>query len=382
MRVVILTTDNREAFKDYSNPAPHFGPAPDALLQGFSNFPETEIHVVSCLRQPVESPQNIASNIFYHPIIVHKLGWMKSLYLGCILPVRKKIREINPHLVHGQGTERDCAISAVYSGFPNVLTIHGNMLAIANLLHARPGSFYWIATKLENLALARAGGIFCNSAYTESLVSLRTSRTWRVPNALSEVYFSDLPPMQVANRPIIVNVGHISVRKRQLETLAMAESLHAEGHDFQIQFYGLCHSQDPYGQEFLSRIRNAKESGYATFHGFKSTRDIVAALDNAHGMIHFPSEEAFGLAPAEGLARNLKLFGVKAGGVVDIATGVEGAELFDLNDWKGLQNSIATWLNTGAPRPTTASMQMRARYHPANIARRHIEIYSEVLHDI
>ena len=126
MRVVILTTDNREAFKDYSNPIPHFGPAPDALIQGFASFPETELHIVSCLRQPVDSPINIAPNIFYHPVIVSKLGWMKTLYVGCILPVSKKLQEINPDLVHGQGTERDCAISAVYSGFTIVLTIHGN----------------------------------------------------------------------------------------------------------------------------------------------------------------------------------------------------------------------------------------------------------------
>jgi len=379
MRIVILTTDNREAFKDYSNPVPHFGPAPAALLEGFAGLPEIEVHVVSCLRQPVESPVTIAPNIFYHPVLVHKLGWMRTLYLGCILPVRTKIREINPHLVHGQGTERDCAMSAVFSGFPNVLTIHGNMLAIATLLKASPGTFYWIANKLEGVALGRTGGVFCNSAYTEQLVQSRAKRTWRVPNALADVYFSELPPRQPAVRPVIVNVGHIGTRKRQLEILAVAEHLHAEGLQFEIHFYGSCNPQDPYGQTFLQKIDRAEEAGYAKFYGFQTTAEIVFALDRADALIHFPSEEAFGLAPAEGLARNLKLFAAKIGGVIDIATGVEGAELLEPHDWEGLRNSIAAWLRNGAPRPSRASAEMRARYHSTAIAQRHVEIYREVL---
>ena len=102
-------------------------------------------------------------------------------------------------------------------------------------------------------------------------------------------------------------------------------------------------------------------------------------MDAASALVHFPGEEAFGLVAAEALARNLKLFAGATGGVVDIAAGIEGAELFSGQDWPGLEKSLARWLETGCPRPRTASAVMRQRYAPEVIARRHLEIYREVL---
>ena len=101
----------------------------------------------------MRSPEKLAPNIFFHSLYVPKIGWMRTLYQGCVRAVRKKLREIRPDIVHGQGTEMDCAMEAVFSGLPNVVTIHGNMAELASLLRARLGSFPWLAARLENLAL-------------------------------------------------------------------------------------------------------------------------------------------------------------------------------------------------------------------------------------
>jgi glycosyltransferase involved in cell wall biosynthesis len=102
-------------------------------------------------------------------------------------------------------------------------------------------------------------------------------------------------------------------------------------------------------------------------------------MDAASALIHFPTEEAFGLVVAEGLSRNLKLFAAATGGVVDIATSVDGAELFPDGDFFALEQGIARWLEAGVPLPEMAAGIMRERYHPATVARRHLEIYREVL---
>jgi glycosyltransferase involved in cell wall biosynthesis len=379
LKVALLTTDAREAFPEAGLEKPNFGTAPLALLHGFSQLPEIGVHVLSCTQRAMVSPEKIAANIWFHSLHVPNIGWLKTGYQGCVRAVRRKLKEIQPDIVHGQGTEKECALAAVFSGFPNVVTIHGNMLAIGKLLGAKTGSFYWFATRLENLALERTGGVFCNSAYTEDLVRPRTRRTWRVPNPLAEIYFSELPPQPKSDCPVLVNVGHVGVRKRQAEILEMAAALHAEGFKFEIHFFGFCGDADRYGGEFLRRIEKAEKAGYARYLGPKPVPELVAALDASQGMIHFPSEEAFGLAPAEGLARNLKLFGSRTGGIIDIATGAEGAELIDVDDWSGLRAAIGSWLKNGAPRPTAASLEMRARYHPGVIACRHVEIYREVL---
>ena len=185
MKVALLTTDNRGPFQDTDNTTPWFGTAPEALLQGFARLPEVEVHVVSCIRQPVSSPEKIALNIFFHSLLVPKIGWMRTLYQGCIRATRKKLREISPDIVHGQGTELDSGLSGALSGFPNVLTIHGNMKAIAEIYRSRPGSFQWLAAKLETPALKKTGGVFCNSAYTESLVAPRAQKIDRKSTRLN-----------------------------------------------------------------------------------------------------------------------------------------------------------------------------------------------------
>jgi glycosyltransferase involved in cell wall biosynthesis len=378
LRVAILTTDKRDHERDYANPIPAFGTAPEALLQGFALLPEVEVHVVSCVHRPIASPEKIAPNIFYHSIVVPKLGWMRSLFFGCSRAARKKLREIQPDIVHGQGTELDCAMNAVRSGFPNVLTIHGNMKAIAEIYRARPGTFFWLAGKLETPALKRTSGVFCNSSYTENLVAPRAPKTWRVPNALRAEFFAPPPPVKKNAVPILLNIGMMEARKRQMEILAVARRLHERGFKFQLQFIGKPADTD-YGKNVLRELAAAERDGFARHRGTLSTREIIGAMDAADALIHFPSEEAFGLVTAEALARNLKFFGAAVGGGVEIAGGVEGAELFQENDFSALETALANWLNSGCPRPQNAAAAMRARYHPEVVARRHIEIYREAL---
>src|SRR5690348_1674217 len=109
MKIAILATDDREYRKDYNAPLPYFGTAVQALFQGLPSLPEAEFHFVCCLKQPVAHTPKLAPNIYYHPLIPSRHGWAKTLYLGCSRAVRRKLQEIQPDLVHGQGTERDCA---------------------------------------------------------------------------------------------------------------------------------------------------------------------------------------------------------------------------------------------------------------------------------
>ena len=102
-------------------------------------------------------------------------------------------------------------------------------------------------------------------------------------------------------------------------------------------------------------------------------------MDSAAGICHFPSEEAFGLVVAEALARNLKFFGSRVGGILDISSSVLGAELFEPADFHGLTNGIERWLKAGASRLDGNDAVMCERYHPQVVARRHLDIYHELL---
>ena len=382
MKIAILTTDNREHHRRYDLDAPIFGPAIEALLQGLSARPELEIHVVACTQRPMSSPEKLATNMWFHLLDVPKIGWLRTGYQGCVRALRSKLREIHPDLVHGQGTERECALGAVFSGFPNVVTILGNMREVARIMHARVGSYLWCAAKLESFALRRTDAVFCNSAYTEAVVRQLTPRTRRVPNALRGEFFEAAPPVvALGTRPTLLNIGAILPYKRQNELLDVAERLHQQGHAFEFQFIGPV-DRSAYAKKFLARIQTAKSAGYARYLGAKSLPELIGILDQSAALVHSSAEESFGLVVAEALSRNLKFFGANVGGVSDIAQGVEGAELFALGDDKALTEGIVRWLQRGSPRPESAAREMELRYHPDVIARRHVELYQELIDTI
>jgi glycosyltransferase involved in cell wall biosynthesis len=379
MKLALISSDDREPLKRYHSDQP-IVPAPQAaLLQGLAKQPGLEVHFISCLQQPVRSPEQLADNVWFHPLRVPKSGWMRTLYQGCIRAMRKKLREIKPDIVHGQGTERDCAISAVFSGFPNVVTIHGNMRALAEFYRPSIGSYYWLASRLETFALRRTDGVLCNSAYTERLVAPRARRIWRAPNALRAPFLDQPATASRPALPVLLNAGSLVAYKRQTEILAVARKLWQRGFRFELQFAGDTHAQNDYTANFLRQLREAESAGYARHLGVLALDELIRALDAASALVHFPTEEAFGLVVAESLARNLKLFASAIGGVPDIAAGVEGAELFPPGDWTVMENAIARWMEAGSPRPAGAAAVMRRRYAPEVIARRHVEIYREVL---
>jgi glycosyltransferase involved in cell wall biosynthesis len=327
----------------------------------------------------MQSPAKVAPNIFFHCLLVPKIGWMRTLFQGCVRSVRRKLEQLQPDIVHGQGTEGHYALSAVFSGFPNVITIHGNMRSLATLLAPGPFSYNWLAGRLEDFTLKRTAGVFCNSAYTEQLVKSRTPRTWRVPNALRKQFLVPPSKPKPARKCALVNVGVVSPGKRQIELLEVVRALRQQGLDFEFQFVGHVSPGSPYAAAFLEKIRPMEREGFARYVGVKSTNELVELFDASAALVHFSPAESFGLVVAEALARDLKLFAAGVGGVPDIAAGVPETELFAADDWHGLTSAIGGWIRRGSPPVTGAASIMRARYDPLAIARRHVEIYQEVL---
>ena len=150
------------------------GRAPEALpLETLRGCRSWRSHVVSCTQETDEIAGEAGpENIWFHSLYVPKAGWMRTSFQGCIRAVRRKLKQIKPDIVHGQGTERDCAISAVFSRMPNVLTVHGNMRLIAALNKAKPLSFFWLAAHfLEKTILPRTpAGWYASRHYTQDAV--------------------------------------------------------------------------------------------------------------------------------------------------------------------------------------------------------------------
>jgi glycosyltransferase involved in cell wall biosynthesis len=377
MRIVILTTDNREPHKDYGNPQPHFGTAPAALLQGLTMIPEAEVHIVSCLRQPVAAPEKLAPNTYYHSLVVPKMGWMKTLFQGCVRATRKKIREIRPDIVHGQGTEADCSLSAIFSGFPNVLTVHGNMRAIAAVNRDRPFSYNWLAARLEGFVLPRTNGVVCISSHTRALVRDLAPRTWVLPNAVDQSFFDVQAAPDASAPPVGLCVGSIYALKNQNAFIRALDPL-AKERKFKIIFAGAV-AQNPYGDEFRQLIRDRP---WCMYIGFISREEMKTRLAGASFVALPTLEDNCPMVVLEGMAAGVPVLASKVGGVPDLIQADKTGLFCDPARPESFREALEKILSNRSwaeQLAAAAKAEALRRFHPRVVAREHLEIYGQVL---
>jgi glycosyltransferase involved in cell wall biosynthesis len=377
MTIVQITTDNREPYREYHKTEPWFGTAPEALLQGFAMLPEAKVHVIGCTQQPIAvSPEKLANNIWFHSLHVPKIGWLRTGYQGCIRAIRRKVQEIKPDIVHGQGTERECSLGAIFSGFPNVLTIHGNMRQIARVNKARPFTFDWLAARLEGWTVPRSGGVICITNYTRETVSQDGVPTWVLANAVDEKFFS-IEPAPAPERTILC-VGHVTVRKNQNAFIRALDHL-VENFPLRFVCLGLAAEHDPYVQEFQALTARRPWIEYVRWADRAAVRERMRTAT----MVALPSlEDNCPMAVLEAMAAGVPVVAAKVGGVPDlIEDGVTGLFCDPLNE-ESMAAAVGRMLSDPA---LAASLAAKARikatqtYHPRIVASRHLEIYQEIL---
>ena len=377
LKVGFLCIDAREAWKEYSRPEPYFGTAPAALLQGFSLIPdEVEVQVLCCIQQPMTAPEKLAANITYHSLLVPRLGWLRTGYYGCIRAVRRKLRELQPDVVHAQGTERDCALTGAFSGFPNVLTIHGNMRRIAAVNRARPFSFNWLAARLESFVLPRTDGVVCITSYTRELVARSVRRTWVVPNAVDTSFF-DVEPVPAPER-IILCVGTVCLHKNQNQLIRALDPL-ATQHRFELVFLGGADRASDYGREFFHLL---EQRPWCRYGGFADRAALQTALGRATLLVLPSLEDNCPMVVLEAGAAGVPVVAAKIGGVPDLIEENVTGLFCDPHEPAGIRAGVARLLEhpEDARRLAgTARERARERFHPAVIARRHLEVYRDVL---
>jgi glycosyltransferase involved in cell wall biosynthesis len=417
MRIVLLATDEREPFRLYDRPAPQFHTAVAALLEGLAMIPGVEVHVISCVRQPVQTPERLAPNIHFHTVLVPKIGWMQTGFQGCIRATRKKIRALQPDIVHGQGTERDCALNAVFSGYPNVLTIHGNMRAIAGVNRVPAFSYNWLAARLERLALPRTAGVVCITSYTKRSVESLARKTWIVPNAVDPSFFDvrraldfegqapspqPSPPMgarekkedgdqisesgdqfrgetsQAGSRPPIgLCVGTVVKHKNQNDFIRALDPL-ASRLNFKMHF-----ASEPfrgtYGNEFLQLVR---ERPWCEHIGHLNREQLKQRLAAAAFLALPTREDNCPMVVLEAMAAGVPVLASAIGGVPDLIEH-EVTGLLCNPDQPDTFRAAVGRLLTDRPFAARLAAEAKAqawnRFHLLVIARKHVEIYREVI---
>jgi glycosyltransferase involved in cell wall biosynthesis len=269
-------------------------------------------------------------------------------------------------------------LNAVFSGLPNVLTIHGNMRLIAKLHASRPFSFLWLAARLERFTVPRSQGVVCISRYTHQAVAPIARRTWMVPNAVDATCFDVVNQPRAGAPSTILCVGLVCERKNQNAYLRALDGL-ARRTQFELVFLGNIASREGYGKEFLQLVQ---ERPWCRYAGFADRTNLKKHLAEA-AMLALPClEDNCPMVVLEAMAAGVPVMASKVGGIPDqIEDGKTGVFCNPLDPGSMVNATERLLLDPAGARSMAAHARQIAaeRFHPKVIARRHIEIYREVL---
>ena len=166
----------------------------------------------------------------------------------------------------------------MFSGYPNVLTIHGNMRRVARVRKAQPFSFLWLAARLERLTIPRSQGVVCITRHTQEAVWSLAQHTWVVPNAVDAAFF-DLDAQPPPGAPArILCVGDVYALKNQNALIRALDPL-AESRKFEVLFLGKARAEEPYAAEFFRLVKARPWCGYG---GFASREELKAICARRH----------------------------------------------------------------------------------------------------
>ncbi len=378
MKIALVTSDAREIYREYEKPEPYFGTAPAALMQGLAQIPDVEVHVISCTQRRVGAPEKLAGNTWFHSVHAPGIGWLRTGYQGCIRAVRKQLRVIRPDIVHAQGTERDCAMCGAFSGYPSVLTIHGNMRQIARITRPRPFSYYWLMARLEGFVLPRFDGVVCITHHTRAMVGEKARRTWVVPNAVDPLFFQVNAAPE--GTPTLLCVGTICANKNQIRLVHALDPLAGAG-SLRMVFLGRA-DEDSYGKEFLHMV---SQRPWCQFGGF-ADRDSLRQMLRTTALLVLPSlEDNCPMVVLEAMAAGVPVLAAKVGGLPDLIEEGTTGLFCDPLDAATIASAVKRVLAEpafGRQLAFQAKERAHARFHPLAIARRHMEIYREVLQTV
>jgi glycosyltransferase involved in cell wall biosynthesis len=316
-------------------------------------------------------------NCMLYALAAPRCSGMPVAFIPRVWMIRRLLQRLAPDIVHGQGTERENGISALCSGFPNVITIHGMLREVHRVTTPSLLSPEHVGRWVESLVFSRAGSIIAISNYAERrLRSYTRAGLFLIPNAVSPVYFS---VKREAIEPTFVFVGSIYPLKGVADLIEAASMLGREHRRARIVIIG-SQSSEAYAAS-VRRAADALANVTVEFLGWQSSTKIASVFSRAMALVHPSRAENAPMAVAEALASGLPVIGTPVGSIPDwIKNGVNGW-VVPVNSPSAIAEKMRALLDDPS---LTLGMQEGARrtaqqFRPDRIAGATVACYEKVL---
>jgi len=254
-------------------------PAPWLTIQAprLAAVPNIELHVIGVTKMLKSDEHFVEDGIYFHFLSLPRVPRALLFYQIDRRRIHSCLRNIEPDLVHGFGTESSYSYAAVSSPFQSLLMIQGIQSEIVRAL----GSARWrspqlfVPMALERWTVRRCKDFICEANFAAEFVRrlnpVANIHMLRTP--VRSEFFSlqrDWPP---AEAPVLIFVGSV-IPEKGIEVLlhAFAEVLKdfPEAHLRVIGHYALGYA--PVLQSILTRLGIESR---VSLHGYLEIADVV-----------------------------------------------------------------------------------------------------------
>ena len=365
--------------KSDTKDSPNVHPAIEALLQGFEGLDGIEVHVLFGSLSPPTRIRPAQGAVRYHSIPYRRLLGVLSGggFLGRFFSLRNYVRSHSFDLVHAQGSERESAWTAVFSGIPSVITLHGLMGEVVKMKGNRTLWHYWVAALLERLAIKRTDGVVAISPYALRVVLGMTSRARFIPNAVRSEFYLESGGKK-GDVPTVLFVGNLTHVKRPDWFIRAVDALWKEGLSFQARMLCLGNPKHPYFIEMVAMAERLPASRKIEIR--YNVTNVAQELDKADILFSPSTWESMGIAVCEAMAKGLCVVGSQIEATIPLFENGCGAT-FPVDNFNKAVDSLRSFI-LDPERRKRISEQSKNRvkgYEPDVVAAETVKFYKEAL---
>lgn len=369
-----------------------YPPDPDHILGGveavtyhlthaLSDFPDIDVHVVT-LRPGLPRPDTIR----HGKVMVHLLptprGGRLLWHRPSVRLLLAKVRHLAPDVIHAHGSTMYAA-AAVSTSRPHVITVHGIMAREA------PTVWGWrrrLAREFdrwfERWVLSRARDIIAISPYVSEAYPWLKTRFHFIENPVDPRFF-DVPTDRMQPGAVLC-VARVIPRKGVLSLIRAFGRVAADFPTASLQIAGEMTSFPEYAAACREEVHRLGLDARVEFLGPLSMQALAQAYGRAQVVALASVQETAPVVIAEAMAAGRPVVATAVGGVPYMLRPRETGWLVPPGDERALADALAEALQspeTCAHMGRAARAEARKRFHPHPLARKHLEVYRDVMRE-
>jgi glycosyltransferase involved in cell wall biosynthesis len=390
MRIALLGDFDTFLFRGLERPPSHgqyrLSPALN-LARGFAELGVKDIHYF--VNTPEVDKETVDDGPFgaLHRLPCPPLSGTATFYLWRRHIFLKALRRIQPDIVHGQGTEEQYALAAVTSPYPHVITFHGIIHRVHEIVPPPLISPNHVPRFVEKFVVKKAKNVICLSHEVENFLRERNSqaRCYFIPNAVAPCFFETQPAPRNENEFTLLFVGTIYPLKGLLHIVeAMPLVQKSAQKTVKLHLIGAVGGGKiaaDYEKLIRNRAAELQIHGQIEWLGVQNERGVAQALTQADVLVSASFQETSPMAVAEAMAAGVPVVATRAGGTSELVDdGVTGLLVAAANA-EELAAALAKLCRDSELRRqmgAAARAKALAKYAPSVVAQQTLAVYESI----